>query len=137
MKLPIYVGISPTLHIRGIIAEENIKKGQIIERCPVIVYTYEEAEIIRPTLIEQYSFAWDDTHEGMVLGYGSLYNHSYTPNVEVDFDYPNVEAFYTALCDIRAGEELFINYNAETDEPIDEKYFEFDKRLKENTKKVK
>ena len=136
MKLPITVGVSPTLHIRGIIAEEEIVKGQVIERCPVIVYTNEEAELMRPTMIEQYSFTWDEEHEALVLGYGSLYNHSYSPNVEVDFDYKNAEAFYTALCDIKAGEELFINYNADSPEPIDQTYFEFDKRLKNNLKSV-
>ena len=46
----------------------------------------------------------------LALGYGSLYNHSYQPNARYD-DQPAGAMTFTALRDIRAGEEITINYN--------------------------
>lgn len=55
-----------------------------------------------------YVFGWGEGATALALGYGSLYNHSYDPNattVETDD-----ELVITAVRDIAAGEEIFINY---------------------------
>jgi SET domain-containing protein len=52
----------------------------------------------------------------VALGYGSLYNHSYTPNARYDDESPQIKIF-TAIREIAAGEEITINYNGE---PSDE-----------------
>ena len=47
-----------------------------------------------------------------MLGYGSLYNHSFTPNADIDYNVKNVENFlqFEAIKDIKAGEEIFFDY---------------------------
>ena len=37
MEIPLRVGVSPTLNIRGLIATRDIKKNEVIERCPLIL----------------------------------------------------------------------------------------------------
>jgi SET domain-containing protein len=128
IKLPFRVGDSPTLKIRGLIATELIHKDQVIERCPSIVYV-KNTPVIEQTIFDHYVFDWDETHEALALGYGSLINHSYERNVGVDFDFEKKEIIFTALRDINVGEELFINYNDDSREPIDPGYLEFDKSM--------
>ena len=127
IKLPFRVGVSPTLHIRGLIATQRIDKGTLIERCPAIAYK-KNAEADK-TIFAKYVFDWDETHEALALGYGSLYNHSEKRNVEVDFDLPKKEIVFTALRDIDVGEELLINYNDDSTDPVDPDYISFDKDL--------
>ena len=55
-------------------------------------------------------FTWDDDHVAVALGFGSLYNHSYSPNARYEDWEPNKKR-YVAITDIAAGEEVTINYN--------------------------
>ena len=126
IMLPFKVGVSPTLHIRGIIATEEISAGQLVERCPAIVY--QSNEHADQTVFSKYVFEWDATHEALALGYGSLMNHAEAPNVEVDFDTKRREIIFTAKREIHAGEELTIHYN-DGAEGVDEGYFSFDKEI--------
>lgn len=128
IKLPFCIGISPTLGIRGLIATEGIAKNRVIERCPAVTFR-KNPEVIEQTIFDHYVFDWDETHEALALGYGSLCNHSYTPNVMVDFDIESKLVVFTALKDITIGEELVINYNDDSEEPIDAGYLEFDREL--------
>jgi hypothetical protein len=50
----------------------------------------------------------------LALGFGSLYNHSYKPNARYD-DAPSQVKEFRALRDIKAGEEITINYNGAED----------------------
>lgn len=126
--IPIHIGVSPTLGIRGVLASRNIKKGEVIERCPALVYK-KKPEHIGKTIFEYYVFDWDEEHEALALGYGSLYNHSSHPNVEVDFDYEKREILFIAKKAIKENEEMFIHYNDGDDETIDPNYFSFDKLI--------
>ncbi len=47
-----------------------------------------------------------------LLGYGSLYNHSFEPNARYD-DLGSQVKLYTAIRAIEAGREITINYNGE------------------------
>lgn len=128
IKLPFCVGISPNLGIRGLIATEKIRQGQLIERCPAIIYP-KNTQIIEQTIFDHYVFDWDETREALALGYGSLCNHSYERNVDVEFDYNRKEIVFSALKDIEIGDELFINYNDDSLEPIDPGYLSLDSEL--------
>ena len=128
IALPFKVGVSPTLKIRGLIATEKIAKGAVIERCPAIVYP-KNTPIIEQTIFDHYVFDWDEGHEALALGYGSLCNHSFDPNVEVDFAVEKREIIFSAKRDIVAGEELMINYNDDSQEPIDPGYLNHDAEL--------
>ena len=96
---------------RGVFALRPIRKGEIIESCPVLVLPAEAVgNDDYKTGLHDYCFAWGRGTVALVLGYGSLYNHSYKPNARYDDVTPQTKEF-TALRDIAAGEEITINYN--------------------------
>ncbi len=47
----------------------------------------------------------------LVLGYGSLYNHSYEPNATYVKEPSNGVVTFRAIRNIKAGEEITVNYN--------------------------
>src|SRR5262245_30598671 len=116
MELPIEVGISPTLGIRGLIAARDIRKGEVIERCPVVFIDNRHAHLVEQTVFDNVWFEWNKQVSRMPLGYRGLYNHSYKPNAKVHYDYRNRRVVFSALKRIRQGEELFINYKGAPDD---------------------
>lgn len=127
MYLKIRVDTSKELkNIRGVFADAPIAEGEVIEVCPTILVPDEEMADLSKTVMTKYEFEWDDTTEAVVLGYGSLYNHSTTPNVEFDKDYDAGTMIFTALRDIEKDEELYIDYmQGAEDEIIPEEYLDF------------
>jgi SET domain-containing protein len=93
---------------RGVFARRRIRKGEIIERVPVIVLPAEE--VVGGTTLASYAFKWGRGQAALALGYGSLYNHSYRPNARYWDVGPRTKEF-TALRDIEPGEEITVNYN--------------------------
>lgn len=100
---------------RGVFATRDIQKGELIHEAPVIPYPNEDHELIEQTILADYVFQYGANHTAVLLGYGSLFNHSYTPNAtyEINFDQHTFD-FY-AYTDIKAGEEILINYNGDVD----------------------
>ena len=96
---------------RGVFARKNIKKKTVIERCPIIELPVSDA-FGQPedTRIADYVFEWEKDTVALVLGYGSLYNHSYKPNAEY-YDTGRSTQTFAAIKDIKAGEEITVNYN--------------------------
>ncbi len=96
---------------RGVFARQSIGKGTVIERAPVIlVPTKEVFDTSAEPKLADYVFDWGKDTVAVVLGYGSLYNHSYQPNAEY-YDSGRLTQVFTALRDIRKGEEITVNYN--------------------------
>lgn len=85
----------------------------LIERAPVLVLSAADCETIRQTHLRSYYFEWgeDDTQAAIALGYGSLYNHSYTPNARFEFLEREQCIEFVAIKEIEIGEEVLINYN--------------------------
>lgn len=107
---------------RGVFATKDFKKGEIVERAPVINLTPKERKHCEKTILAFYMYPWRSTRSAaIVLGYGSIYNHSFEPNADWVQDFAKDEMIYTAIRDIKAGEEIVINYNGEPDDltPID------------------
>ena len=52
----------------------------------------------------------------IALGYGALFNHSYTPNIKFDNNEENLSIDFYAIDDIQSSEELTINYNGEPED---------------------
>lgn len=131
MNLPLRVGTSPKLNIRGLIATENIPQGTILEKCPVILYRNTHAKYIDKTIIGNYVFRWDKRVDCVVLGYGSLYNHSNTPNVLYERNVKEHVMIYKAISNIKKGEELTINYNGSptSKKKLHKDHLDFDKQL--------
>lgn len=138
IHLPFSIGISPTLHIRGLIATERIKKNAIIERCPVILVPMQEEPFLKQTVLWKYYYEWNKQNHVIVLGYGSLINHSYTPNARYSFHYKDTELVFKALQDIAVGEEITVNYNyhPNNQEPLKEELLDYNKHFQYPGKKV-
>jgi len=96
---------------RGVFARGFIRAETVIERVPVVVVPRAEFEDLdQPGVLAEYCFVWSETSVALALGYGSLYNHSFTPNARYD-DRPDRTKVFIALRDIQPGEEITINYN--------------------------
>ncbi|MGX1264363.1 SET domain-containing protein [Rossellomorea marisflavi] len=100
---------------RGVFAKQDIPKGELVHEAPVIPYPNEEHHYIEKTFLADYVFEYGMNHTALLLGYGMLFNHSYTPNTIYDINFDNHTFDFFAYRDIKAGEELFINYNGEVD----------------------
>ena len=96
-------------HGRGVFATRRFDEGEIIETCP----TVELADGEVTGRLNDYVFtSICDGDVLVVLGHGSLYNHSPDPNVEYVQDEPSTMTF-RALRKVRPGEELTIDYGDE------------------------
>lgn len=103
---------------RGVFATRRIPKGTEFEVVPVLIVKDEEVLHEDGEVLEDYVFEWDDGCCAIALGFGSMYNHSYSPNARYD-DFPNKTKAYTALRDIEVDEEITINYNGHEDDQTD------------------
>lgn len=118
---------------RGVFATQDISEGDEIERVPVLVMPANDAlhdDI--SDLLSHYVFEWEEGTVGLALGFGSMYNHSYTANARYD-DVGKQTKLYTAVRDIAAGEEITINYNGEEGNTTD---VGFDVKPEANSKKL-
>lgn len=101
---------------RGVFARRLIRSGEVIEQAPLLVLRL--ADVQRDdewTELGTYCFNWGRGTVALVLGYGSLYNHSYLPNARHDDVAPRTKVF-SALRDIAPGEEITVNYCGEPDD---------------------
>ncbi|TQK63184.1 hypothetical protein FB479_10342 [Brevibacillus sp. AG162] len=105
---------------RGVFATQDIRKGDLIHEAPVLPYLNEEHEHIEKTLLADYAFEYGANHTAFLLGYGMLFNHSYTPNATYEINFDNHTFDFYAYTDIQAGEEILINYNGaeDCDDPL-------------------
>jgi hypothetical protein len=106
---------------RGVFAREFIPAGTIFERVPLLVLPSKEVlGFDEGGVLWQYVFEYGRNNVALALGFGSLYNHSYSPNARYDDAGRQIKE-YRALRDIQKGEEITINYNGSEDsmEPVD------------------
>ena len=103
---------------RGVFAQRKFKKGEVIETCPVIVLPAEEIDALELTQLYNYYFAWgfESKDAAIALGYGSIYNHSYTPNAKYYKDFENSLLNYVCIRNIHKDEEITINYNCDPED---------------------
>ncbi len=99
----------------GVFTGSLIPKGSLIEICPVLVIPKKEMKLIKRTILYHYYFEWkkDKKSGALALGYGSLYNHSYKPNARYEVDFKEKVMYIFARKNIKAGMEIFINYNGD------------------------
>ncbi|MBS4214209.1 MULTISPECIES: SET domain-containing protein [Neobacillus] len=103
---------------RGVFATRDIQSGELIHEAPVIVSPKRDYKYLKKTIMMEYVFWWDQANDecALALGYGSLFNHSYTPNALHEHNFANRTIDFYAHTDIKAGEEILINYNGEPDD---------------------
>ena len=115
MILP-FLFIAPAQKMgRGVFTSSSINAGTIVEISPVLVMTDDDRKLLDKTLLHDYIFEWGSSIKQccMALGYVPLYNHSYQSNCEYEMDFENEMISIKAARFIKAGEELFINYNGD------------------------
>lgn len=98
---------------RGVFARSEIRKGTLIEQVPVISVPL--GQIVggkKNPFLSHYCFVRTASTYAVALGYGSLYNHSFAPNARYA-DAPASTMRFTAIRDIKAGEEITVNYNGD------------------------
>jgi len=104
----VYIKESSILNAgRGVYARRDIKKDEIIERCPVIEVPKHDTSNLRESILVTYFFYFGKNKErlAVALGFGSTYNHSYKIKLigkTIDF---------MAIKDIKKDEEITVNYN--------------------------
>lgn len=103
---------------RGIYATRDIKKSELIHESPVIISPKDEYIYLKKTVMIEYVFWWGKDLEecALALGYGSLFNHSYTPNALYKLNLNNQTIDIYAYSDIKTGDEILINYNGDPDD---------------------
>lgn len=103
---------------RGVFTKTAIAAGTLIELAPVIVMPPTAQPLLDQTLLHDYIFEWgkDSKQCAVALGLVSMYNHSYDANCTYGMFFKKDSIIVTAVKDIPAGEELFINYNGAPDD---------------------
>ena len=121
---------------RGVFARRKINRGELIERSPVIVIPGREWPSMDGTILSNYVFDWGEKeeHAAVALGYVSIYNHSYAPNAELTECLDDHVIEVSALRDIKADEEIFVNYNGDPADR-DELWFDVIETTRSNRRK--
>ena len=91
----------------GVFACQDIDEGIIVETC-YSLKTYRQS--FNPAI--DYLFSFTNTESLLPLGYGSIYNHSDTPNIHwrlINIENPIIMEFFS-LKNIKAGDELCHSY---------------------------
>jgi len=93
---------------RCVTATQDYRVGDVIERVPVIILNPGDEKVGK---IADYAFHWRANLWVIALGYGSLYNHSDTPNAEYIRFFSANEMHIVAVEDIPAGREITLGYS--------------------------
>jgi hypothetical protein len=97
---------------RGLFATQNIPPRTVIHVAPCLPVRQDEYENhMRFTILEHYLFNDSGGNKLLALGYGSLFNHSRSPNVDYRIGEGSI-AYSSGHKQILQGEELCISYGA-------------------------
>jgi hypothetical protein len=103
---------------RGVFAKCDIKKGEIIERCPIIKVSKNDTANLNESILVTYFFYYGEDKDrlAVALGCGSIYNHSGKPNAAYKLK-PDEEIIeFEALNNIEKDAEITFNYYNSADE---------------------
>ena len=97
---------------RGVFARVAIKKGELIEKCPVIPIPEHDVAALSESILLTYFYFFGKNRERMVvaLGFGSIYNHTDSPNATYKEHERELTIDFIARRDIQKGEEITVNY---------------------------
>ncbi len=109
----IYVGVSKIPNAgRGVFAVRDIKKGEIIERCPTIEIPKGDRSNLDESILVTYFLYFGKNKEriALMLGFSSIYNHSDIPNANFKI-FPKEEIVeFIAIKNIKKDEEITFDY---------------------------
>lgn len=97
---------------RGVFAKTAIKKGEVIEVCPIINIPEHDLANLNESILNTYFFFYGKRKEKLflALGFGSVYNHFRTPNAKYKINEVNNAIEFRALENIKANDEITVNY---------------------------
>jgi SET domain-containing protein len=94
---------------RGAFASRDIKQGEVVEACPVILEKREN--VPQKSRIDDYVFSSGrDGELAIAFGYCSMFNHHPKNNVTWKVEPETQKIVFTAKRDIKKDEELYISY---------------------------
>jgi len=102
---------------KGAFAKKDIKINTIIDVANVILIPNKDYKKIKKTVLYDYCYIWQDPkhkpefENAITLSISQFINHSFEPNIQYLYDYKNKALEYSAIKDIKEGEELTVNYN--------------------------
>ena len=96
------------LHGWGVFATKNIRKGEIIEQCPFLITFIENHK-----KMNDYIFYRTPKTGIIMLGYGSVYNHTHDHNADHIEDTEKNLIEIIANRNIKKGEEISLDYGTE------------------------
>src|SRR5665213_853956 len=103
---------------RGLYATRAIYANEIVEVAEILVLSQEDTIKVNETDLKWYTFVYDKAagQDCLVLGNGEIFNHSNTPNVKFSLvQYGSrLKMVFTSTKDIPEGEQLFIDYESDT-----------------------
>ncbi len=95
----------------GVFARVPIDRGDLIEVCPVITVPLSDSSNDDDNGLLTNYFFYLGKGLALVLGYGSLYNHSYNANARYIKHTEDKIIEFRAFIDIPEGKEITVNYN--------------------------
>ncbi len=97
---------------RGVFANSEIKVGDVIERCPVIEIPEHELKSLEESILITYLYFFGEKKQKalVALGFGSIYNHSYTPNAVYKIKVKEKIIEFICTKKIKKDEEILVNY---------------------------
>ena len=102
---------------KGAFAKKDIKKNTIIDVANVILISNKDYKKIEKTVLYDYCYIWKDPkhkpgfENAITLSISQFINHSYKPNIKYLYDYKEKAIEFSAIREIKEGEELTVNYN--------------------------
>jgi uncharacterized protein len=117
---PAGLSVQPSpIHGLGVFTNIPVKKGELIERAPLILLEITDKEYLQHTTLYHFYFVVNNkkTPVALGLGHSSLYNHSPNANAlyKVSLKKQSLDIIAARL--IAAGEEITLNYNGRPDDP--------------------
>ena len=110
----VYIAQSRILNAgRGVYAKYDIKKNELIEKCPVIEVPQHDVANLCESILITYFYYFGKKKERVLiaLGFGSIYNHTYEPNARYKISEEEMTIDFIALKDIRKNDEITVDYS--------------------------
>ncbi|HET6252548.1 MAG TPA: SET domain-containing protein-lysine N-methyltransferase [Puia sp.] len=102
---------------RRIFAIRRFRRGEVIERAPLVRIAADQKEALMATSLYGYYFIASNCDDLAIgLGYTSLYGHSGAANAACRIILEKGQVILRAHRDIKAAEEITINYNGTPDD---------------------
>ena len=111
---------------RGVFARTDIRKGAVIESCPVIEISSHDMAALGESILVTYFFfhGQDKEKQFLALGFGSLYNHSHAPNAMYAIHEATATIDFIAAADIVKDSEITFDYTSGNPHHTDPLWFE-------------